>query len=181
MDEVQAEMTKRCPSCGEQVLAVAKKCKHCGEWMRSDPPAFTENPAVLAGLSWFGLPLLPGTLGFAFATYASGSIPGMHPESSSVGWGGLVGLAIVAILYALLMTLVFGAPLILLLKLLYRRAVGRTWATNITVAYGLVAGLLVAYETKREGLPLYLAALEVAALLAGALLAARQAARRGTR
>lgn len=23
----------RCPYCGEQILATAKKCKHCGEWL----------------------------------------------------------------------------------------------------------------------------------------------------
>lgn len=28
MDEV-----KNCPYCGEEILAVAKKCKHCGEWL----------------------------------------------------------------------------------------------------------------------------------------------------
>jgi len=25
--------TKRCPYCGEEITAIAKKCKHCGEWL----------------------------------------------------------------------------------------------------------------------------------------------------
>ena len=27
------EETKNCPYCGEEILAGAKKCKHCGEWL----------------------------------------------------------------------------------------------------------------------------------------------------
>jgi len=30
MDEQQKEQTKRCAKCGEEILAVAVKCKHCG-------------------------------------------------------------------------------------------------------------------------------------------------------
>jgi hypothetical protein len=26
--------TKKCPSCGKEILAVAQKCKHCGEWIK---------------------------------------------------------------------------------------------------------------------------------------------------
>lgn len=28
--------TMECPYCGEEILAVAKKCKHCGEWLKED-------------------------------------------------------------------------------------------------------------------------------------------------
>ena len=28
--------TRNCPYCGEEILAVAKKCKHCGEWLPKD-------------------------------------------------------------------------------------------------------------------------------------------------
>lgn len=26
---------KKCPYCGQEILAIAKKCKHCGEWLDS--------------------------------------------------------------------------------------------------------------------------------------------------
>lgn len=28
--------TKNCPYCGEEILAGARKCKHCGEWLEED-------------------------------------------------------------------------------------------------------------------------------------------------
>lgn len=30
------EPVKRCPFCGEEILAVARKCKHCGEFLQAD-------------------------------------------------------------------------------------------------------------------------------------------------
>ena len=38
---------KHCPYCGEEILAVAKKCRYCGEWLdktdMSDTPQQTES------------------------------------------------------------------------------------------------------------------------------------------
>ena len=36
--------TKTCPYCGEEILAIAKKCKHCGEFL--DKEVITDSSKV---------------------------------------------------------------------------------------------------------------------------------------
>jgi membrane protein YdbS with pleckstrin-like domain len=40
------ESTKRCPFCGEVILTVAKKCKHCGEFLDRTAPHQEAAPAA---------------------------------------------------------------------------------------------------------------------------------------
>ena len=53
------EATKRCPFCGEVILAIARKCKHCGEYLdRPAAEALTGGAAAPQGGSP-GVPPLP--------------------------------------------------------------------------------------------------------------------------
>ena len=38
------EATKKCPYCGEEIMATAKKCKHCSEWLETQPPIPPQPP-----------------------------------------------------------------------------------------------------------------------------------------
>lgn len=39
------ENKKQCPYCGEEIMATAKKCRHCGEWLNTQSPSI-ETPVV---------------------------------------------------------------------------------------------------------------------------------------
>lgn len=44
MEQKQRE-TKRCPYCGEEIMATAKKCRYCGSWLTGEVTP-TSNPPV---------------------------------------------------------------------------------------------------------------------------------------
>ena len=52
--------TRACPFCGEQILSVAKKCKHCGEFLdrppsRPNPSSVTTTPPSPSGHRGLGV------------------------------------------------------------------------------------------------------------------------------
>ena len=89
--------TKSCPFCGESILEVAKKCKHCGEFLEPREPANQGAPqqAVVieaTGREWKAGKLLGWLIIFA-------AIPGCAVAGSGVGIPMLaigIGVVIVA-------------------------------------------------------------------------------------
>lgn len=44
MDNNATQSTRQCPYCGEDIQPEAIKCKHCGEWLVSNPPPTIKSP-----------------------------------------------------------------------------------------------------------------------------------------
>jgi membrane protein YdbS with pleckstrin-like domain len=57
------EPTKRCPFCGEVILAIARKCKHCGEFLDRAAPAPHAAPTGGAAAFTPGTVPAPGGIG----------------------------------------------------------------------------------------------------------------------
>jgi predicted RNA-binding Zn-ribbon protein involved in translation (DUF1610 family) len=61
-DIVENEERARCPFCGELILAIARKCKHCGEFVdgshstQTEPPAQVPNVVLPEKTIWEGSP-----------------------------------------------------------------------------------------------------------------------------
>lgn len=49
ISKMMKEKTKKCPYCGEEILAVAKKCKHCSEWLEPKEIAKEQKPCPICG------------------------------------------------------------------------------------------------------------------------------------
>jgi hypothetical protein len=81
------EPTKRCPYCGEEILAVAIKCKHCQSDLTSPPPkgALAPGPTPTAekkrskGAQNFIVLLIVAAIVYF---YAMGSGPDKNPQST---------------------------------------------------------------------------------------------------
>ena len=47
------EGTKKCPYCGEEILAIAKKCKHCGRWLDGSNDKDDNERGDRSFLNWY--------------------------------------------------------------------------------------------------------------------------------
>lgn len=114
--------TKACPYCGEPIRAVARKCRHCDEYLDEQPRAREQTPdavermllpvgrppsAIVAGyLGLFSLLPCFGVLAIVAGLVALRSL-NRHPDLSGRGRA-IFGLAMGTV-----MTVLYGIPIVM--------------------------------------------------------------------
>lgn len=107
-----ADRTKRCPFCGEVILAIARKCKHCGEFLDRSPPPPPPPAHASQGPGDVAQGNVPGTGPGAPGTPpTTADVPPIYALSVSQ-WDNFWKFTILATLVGLVMAaLVFITPL----------------------------------------------------------------------
>jgi hypothetical protein len=86
-----ADETKMCPLCGEQILAIAKKCRHCGRYLDKFPRPIEAAPGAFERvLMPVGRPISAIAAGY-LALFAIIPLFGL-PMSIGALWCGIVGI-----------------------------------------------------------------------------------------
>lgn len=68
--------TKICPLCGEEIMASAKKCRYCGEWLTEQTPVVVENNEGVEYAEAY-----PEALPIEVATPMEGNVPQVNPAN----------------------------------------------------------------------------------------------------
>lgn len=149
---MEQELKKRCPACGEEILAVAIKCKHCGERFGSTRAAGAESargakpvPGPRPIPHWkvplyFWLGSLPGLCFLTFFVI-SALVRADSPGSHYMRVGLIVGPPVGAIM-ALLPAVTVGV----LFTLLYPRFFTRGYSRNFIIGATILSSIVFMVE-----------------------------------
>lgn len=81
-----SDATKNCPECGEQILAVARKCRYCGQYLDAEAKAQNRPGAFERMLTPVGCPKSAIAAGY-LALFATLPLLGMVPGVLAVIFG----------------------------------------------------------------------------------------------
>lgn len=96
-----SEEMKRCPFCGEEILAIAKKCKHCGSALEGSTSTETATSLPAADYGMFLLAIPVGaTMLIWFWVSGMNLLQSPGNTLSLLGWATVFGTAIVAAMEA---------------------------------------------------------------------------------